>query len=112
MIIRIDVGSDTPIYAQIAGVIRTQIEDGLVAVGERLPPARDLARSLEVNMHTVLKAYSALAAEGIVEMRRGRGGVVVTDQADLFSQIRTLVSSARRLGMGRAEVTRLLEDTW
>ena len=112
MLIRIDLRSDTPIYAQIAGVIRAQIEEGLLAVGDRLPSARDLARSLDVNMHTVLKAYSALDSDGLVEMRRGRGGVVVTGRADLVSQVRALVSSAHRHGVSRSEVARLIEDSW
>ena len=57
MLIRIDPGSDQPIYLQIAKSIETQIEGGALRAGERLPSARSLSASLGINMHTVLKAY-------------------------------------------------------
>ena len=40
----IDVGSDVPVYRQIADGIRDALADGRVSPGRRLPPTRDLAR--------------------------------------------------------------------
>jgi 2-aminoadipate transaminase len=69
-------GGGAPVYLQIAGAIREQVESGLLASGERLPTIRSLAARLAVNRDTVAAAYEALAAEGIVDARVGRGTFV------------------------------------
>ena len=112
MLIRLDPRSDQPIYVQIERAIADQIESGSLQSGDRLPSARSLGESLGVNMHTVLKAYSELDSRGMVEMRRGRGGVVVSDRADLSALTRSLVSEARRQGVGRRKVMELVEEMW
>jgi GntR family transcriptional regulator len=112
MLVRLDPGADTPIYLQIAESVAAHIDAGRVRSGERLPSARSLAKSLGVNMHTVLKAYSELEGRGLVEMRRGRAGVVVTEGADPRVFARQLVSLARRQGMKRADVVHLIEEVW
>jgi DNA-binding transcriptional MocR family regulator len=65
-----------PVYLQIAGAVRAQVESGRLASGERLPTIRALAERLAVNRDTVAAAYEALAAEGIVDARVGRGTFV------------------------------------
>src|SRR5688572_29706674 len=65
-----------PVYLQIAGVIRAQVERGELASGEKLPTIRALAERLDVNRDTVAAAYETLAAEGIVDARVGRGTFV------------------------------------
>lgn len=77
MFVLIDPTTVTPVFAQIAESIATQIATGTVATGERLPAAKDLADSLGVNVHTVLRAYQELRNDGQVELRRGRGAVVL-----------------------------------
>jgi DNA-binding FadR family transcriptional regulator len=47
---------------------------GAVPPGHRLPPERELASTLNVSRDTLREAIRALAAEGIVESRRGRSG--------------------------------------
>jgi DNA-binding FadR family transcriptional regulator len=47
---------------------------GAVPPGERLPPERELSAQLGVSRDTLREAIRALAAEGLVESRRGRGG--------------------------------------
>lgn len=77
MLVLIDPAATTPVFAQIETSISTQIVTGAIATGTRLPAARELADSLGVNVHTVLRAYQGLRDEGQVELRRGRGAVVV-----------------------------------
>ena len=77
MFVLIDPSSATPVFAQIATAITTQIATGTIATGARLPAAKELADSLGVNIHTVLRAYQGLRDEGQVELRRGRGAIVV-----------------------------------
>ncbi|MGH0037639.1 MAG: PLP-dependent aminotransferase family protein [Myxococcota bacterium] len=68
--------SQPPVYRQIADHIRDEIERGDLAEGDRLPPIRELARSLEVNRDTVSLAYESLATEGWLESAVGRGTFV------------------------------------
>lgn len=112
MLIRIDPESDHPIYMQVAAAIGAQIEDGALQAGDRLPSARSLSSSLGINMHTVLKAYAHLRELSKVEMRRGRGGVVVLDTPDIEKVARQLVSVARTQGLAKFEVGVLIEEAW
>lgn len=113
MIFQVDTAARVPLYEQIVVQIRRAITDGDLAVGDRLPPARQLAGSLDVNMHTVLKAYGLLRDEGILEMRRGRG-VTVTAVAVKTNRLRELAgliaAEARERGIGRQEVIKLVEE--
>ncbi len=68
--------SKTPVYIQIAGQIRRQIETGELAAGHRLPSERRLAESLGVNRTTVLNAYNELKAEGLLGAHVGNGTIV------------------------------------
>jgi len=47
---------------------------GLVVVGERLPPERELAEQLHVSRVTLRDAIAALREAGYLESRRGRAG--------------------------------------
>lgn len=113
MLIRVDPGSPVPLGEQIAARVRRAIADGEVAPGERLPPARALAESLGVNLHTVLRGYQRLRDEGLIELRRGRGAVVLAGtpaRARLLEQVRSLVSEAQALGLSEDEVVGLVRS--
>ena len=112
MLIRLDPKSDRPIYRQIAVAVSSSIQDGSLAAGSRLPSARSMAESLDINMHTVLRAYSDLEENGLVEMRRGRGGVVVTSGANIDNLVGRLVSEARRQKIKKAQLMDRIEEAW
>lgn len=102
MLLRVDHASDTPLFEQVAASVRTGAATGRIRPGDRLPSARDVAASLDVNLHTVLRAYQDLRDEGLVTMRRGRGAVL-TEAASHLEQIHRevldLVERARALGL-------------
>jgi DNA-binding FadR family transcriptional regulator len=56
--------------ARLAQAIRL----GMVVVGERLPPERELAERLQVSRVTLREAIGALREAGFLESRRGRAG--------------------------------------
>src|SRR5690554_4322589 len=113
MLFRVDHASVTSLADQIAIQVRAGIVRGELTPGERLPPARELAAALRVNMHTVLRAYSQLRDEGVIQMRQGRGawisdtaGAEVLRINELVAQ---LMAEARKLGLSAGDVTRLVE---
>lgn len=61
---------------RVYALLRTQIADGSLAVGARLPSTRALAADLGVARSTVTVAYEQLAAEGFVSTAPGRAARV------------------------------------
>jgi GntR family transcriptional regulator len=110
---RIDPHSTVPLHEQVAAALRRAIAEGQAQVGERLPPACDLAAVMGVNANTVLRALRALRDEGLVEFRRGRG-VTVTGEAlergAIVAKARELVLLARRCGYRPEELAQIIEQ--
>jgi GntR family transcriptional regulator len=65
--------SDRPIFAQIQDLLVEDIISGRLASGARLPSARELAASLEVNPNTATRALQGLADSGVARCERGTG---------------------------------------
>jgi GntR family transcriptional regulator len=113
MLWAVDVSSSVPLSAQIVAGIRRAITDGEIVVGERLPPAAELAEALGVNRNTVLSALRLLREEGLLEFRRGRGVRVAAEpqsQSLLAQAARHLLELGYAHGWTRAEMVRLLEE--
>ncbi|CRK50732.1 GntR family transcriptional regulator [Rhodococcus sp. RD6.2] len=112
VLIRIDPASPTPLFEQVAASVRRALADGSVGPGDRLPGARELAESLDLNVHTVLRGYQQLRDEGLIELRRGRGAVVADDaggRSRLQEAVLDVVTEARRLGLSAAELVTLIK---
>ncbi len=112
MLFQVDPGLTTPLYEQLAASVRRELASGRLQPGARLPAAKAVADSLEVNLHTVLKAYQLLRDEGVIELRRGRGAVVRTraaEPAHLAELLDDLLSEGRRHGLSATDLARLLE---
>lgn len=75
----IEVVESPRLYRQIADQLRGLIERREYAVGERLPPERELAEKLGVSRPSVREALIALEVEGIVRIKMG-SGIYVLDQ--------------------------------
>jgi DNA-binding transcriptional MocR family regulator len=65
--------ADVSLTEQLAGRIKEQIRQQLLAPGARLPSVRECARRHAVSPHTVVAAYDQLLALGLVEARKQRG---------------------------------------
>jgi GntR family transcriptional regulator len=99
------------LYDQVAAEVRRAIADGEVGPGERLPPAVDLAKVLQVNKNTVIRALHILRDEGLLDFTRGRGVRVVgtSQQSAVIVRVIELLAFAREQGYRREEVVALIE---
>lgn len=70
--------TELPIYRQLADAVADWIEQGELVAGTRLPPQREIARRLGINVTTVTRALSALQQRGLVHGRPGRGTIVAS----------------------------------
>ena len=64
--------SDLPIYQRLAEAISERIATNELSEGDRLPPHREIARAVGVNVTTVTRAISILQQKGLIEARPGR----------------------------------------
>lgn len=71
----LDANSLTPLYEQLAGIIRAQIERG--ELGPRIPSVKTLAQTYECSEGTAERALRILKDEGLIASAMGRGTFVV-----------------------------------
>lgn len=64
------------VWRQIADDLLARMDQGEIAVGQRLPNETELAQSYGVNRHTMRRALQELAALGRLQIRHGRGTFV------------------------------------
>lgn len=74
----IDAQSATPIYVQLANLLRRGIEDGTYPQDRALPSIRTLQQAHGIADGTVQKALQILKDEGLVHTVRGRGVFVTS----------------------------------
>ncbi len=65
--------SGIPYYRQIVNQVIYGVVNSIFEPGERLPTVRQLAVDLQVNLNTIVKAYSELELRGIVNTQQGTG---------------------------------------
>ena len=73
-----------PLYEQIVSQIKMQIMNGELKAGEALPSIRSLAKSLQISVLTVQKAYDILQENGFIETTAGKGCYVSVRNQDFY----------------------------
>jgi len=108
LLIRIDLASPVPAYRQIADGLRALLVNGAVEPNTTLPTVREIAMDLGVHHNTVAEAYRTLAAEGWLELTRGRGARVLPrttpapsakSRERFLGRLRALIAEARAAGV-------------
>jgi GntR family transcriptional regulator len=102
----IDKSSNIQINEQVKVQLRYQILNGELEGGTKLPSVREMSSLLNINRHTISRAYKELEDEGLIVSKQSLG-TFVTDNIDLppkkdlnkFVQIiRDAMNETNRLG--------------
>jgi len=103
---------------QIVSQISRAMATGELAVGEKLPPIRELANDLVLNPNTVARAYGVLDQQGLVVTKAGAGTFVAdpslrrahSGQVDALAQrADSVIAQGINLGMTVEDVEGLLQ---
>jgi GntR family transcriptional regulator len=94
--LRYDAG--VPVYRQICDAVLLAMARGDLRRDEQLPTIHELARQLDVNPNTVVRAYQELERGGHVVAERGRGtfasGAARPPKVTRESLLKTIVERA------------------
>ena len=113
MLWTIDNAAERPLREQIVTCVRRAITSRDLAVGNRLPPAAELAEALSVDRNTVLAAYRQLRDDGVLEFRRGRGVSVARStepRPAVVRAARRLLDVAAANGLDREQLIQLIRE--
>ena len=115
---------DGPIFLQIVRQVKQKVAEGELSPGQEISSIRELADELQVNPHTVAKAYQMLEADGIVN-KRNRSGTFVSANLGLRSlsgekeRLNSLIEiiddlrrEAKKVGARLQVVICMLCETW
>ena len=85
---KIDFGSQTPIFLQLSQGLEDEILSGVYREGEQIPSITELAASYKINPATALKGINLLVDAGIVYKKRGIGMFVSQGSLQLLKEKR------------------------
>ncbi len=78
-------GNKGPRFLQIADALQAALADGALKPGDRLPPQRQLAAQLDVDLTTITRAYDEARRRNLLEGRGARGTYVTAPKVELTS---------------------------
>ncbi|HKP35835.1 MAG TPA: GntR family transcriptional regulator [Pyrinomonadaceae bacterium] len=116
MYITIDEADRRPVYRQIADEIKGLIARGELEEGTALPPVRQVALDLGLNLNTIAAAYRELQKEGLVRVRHGAGAFVTSRRvsqqgdADLRKALRSSLAHLALAGLPRTEIQTIVNE--
>jgi len=117
--LQVDPHSGVPVYRQMMDQVRYYVAAGTLRPGDQLPSVRELAQNLRVNPTTVVKAYTELQHEGVIELKQGKGAFIAAHapkmgerekEAQLRRQARAFAVEAAQMGVPQAVLLRLLKE--
>jgi DNA-binding transcriptional regulator YhcF (GntR family) len=110
----------TPLFLQIAQRLSSDIIEGTLAEGSRVPSTNEFAAFYRINPATAAKGINILVDDGVLEKRRGIGMFVVVGARERLIQLRRkefaeqfidpLLVEARRLGITTEELVDLIRQ--
>ncbi len=114
MFLTIDTNDSRAIYQQVADGIKELIARGELPEGTPLPPVRQLANDLGVNLNTIATAYRELQKEGLLTVKHGSGSVVASrtaterSQDELLRPLRTALTELVLAGLKPGKIIEIV----
>ena len=105
MFLTINTRDPRAIYQQVVDGIKEVIARGELQEGTSLPPVRQLAADLGVNLNTIAIAYRELQKEGLIAIKHGSGSVVASrtvserNENELLPPLRTALTQLVLAGL-------------
>ncbi|MDO5094929.1 MAG: PLP-dependent aminotransferase family protein [Peptostreptococcaceae bacterium] len=84
----LDRSSKEPMYSQLYKYIKTEIENGSIREGEKLPSIRNLSKKMGISITTIRLAYDQLAMEGYI-LNKEKSGYYV-NKLDFVEEVMSL----------------------
>lgn len=111
----IDFSSHVPVYKQIVEKIMVKVAQGELKKGDFLPSVRKLAEDIGVNFNTVSRAYKELSTMGIIEIQRGEGYILKTENLKDFnkqvlSEVKQTIKKALNASVSPEEIVKVFEE--
>ncbi len=75
-IIKIQKALDVPVYLQVVNAVISEIRQGIIRPGIKMPGTRTMAETLGINRQTVVKVYEELYAQGWIVLIPSKGTFV------------------------------------
>jgi GntR family transcriptional regulator len=113
-LLTIDTSDPRPIYQQVADGIKALIAHGELSEGAALPPVRQLAADLGVNLNTIATAYRELQDAGLIVIKHGSGSVVASRTMSerrpeaLVRPLRAALTDLRLAGLSPRKILKLV----
>lgn len=116
MYITIDSDDRRPIYQQVVDEIKSLIARGELKEGTSLPPVRQVAADLGVNLNTIATAYRELQREGLITVRHGAGAIVTSrtsqhsNEDELRKALRATLTQFVLAGFTPVEILKIINE--
>ncbi|MGE5631977.1 MAG: PLP-dependent aminotransferase family protein [Caulobacteraceae bacterium] len=91
---------DKPLYIAIVDALERDINSGVLKPGQQMPPHRELADIIGVNVSTITRAYKEAERRGLVSGTVGRGTFISVDVNTATSMMRPETNNIGKLEMG------------
>ena len=112
-----DFDPTSPIWLQVANLLKQDMVNGTLAPGTKLPSGRELAARYTINPNTAARVYQEMEAQGLCHTKRGLG-TFVTEDSEMITALRhtmaknavdDFLSRMSRLGFTRSEAINVIQ---
>lgn len=121
MDIVINSSSEEPIYSQIFTQISSQIINGTLKSGEKLPAIRQISNQLRISVIPVKMAWEELDKQGFIKTVAGSGTFVNTLQKSEILEkkeekvvilAKNVCQEAQKNGISKEQLIKSIEEQW